>query len=165
METTIIIGKVAAFGTKKENMVELEVKLYYDKLDESRPVFSASVSVWNRLHTDIIWGGQCFEQVYRLVKRDLSREKVLLYKTILELWRKHHLNNMHAGTELQEIALEQFYEGVGITPGFESSVCYLKAINLYDDNGYKYGNSWLYRSIPKQDLCQIKQLFTNKPVR
>lgn len=82
-------GKVAYNGKSKYNQVTLEVKLRVD----NKVTFSASGEVWNRLHSDILMGGQCIDDIYNDFKHELSN--ISLYKNIMGLWRKWHLNDMH----------------------------------------------------------------------
>lgn len=94
---TFEFGKVADSGTIKRNLVELDVTL---KIEGKKIVFSASGSVWNHIHTDIIRGGQCIDDVYSEFKGQLKNRKQ--YEAIMALWEKWHLNDMHAGCIHQE---------------------------------------------------------------
>lgn len=80
-----------------------------------------------------------------------------LFKEIHRLWKAYHLNDMHAGTEAQEKAIEK-WKKQGNKYNYTEVCDYLKSIGLYDDNGYRYGTSWLYRPIPENDLNIIKAI-------
>jgi len=95
--------------------------------------------------------GQCLEEIYNYFN---DNETMV---TIYNIWKKHHLNDMHPGTEAQEEALEK--AGYTSWANKYNECCdYLKSINLYEDNGYKFGCGWLKRDIPSQDLEIIKGL-------
>lgn len=153
----ISFGKVDGYKIGKRNCeVTLEVELRKDK--EGRPVFSACGNLWNNLHTDIIWGGQCIDD---LANEFPSLRRNKLYMEILDLWKKHHLNDMNAGTPEQEEAVEWYRKHNGSYD--YTKVCdYLKEKGLYevDLNGekYRYGSSWLYREIPEGDLRRIMEI-------
>ena len=56
---------------------------------------------------------------------------------------------------------EEALEKAGLTEWankYQECCDYLKSINLYEDNGYKFGCGWLKRDIPSQDLEIIKGL-------
>jgi hypothetical protein len=75
---------------------------------------------------------------------------------IYELWARNHLNDMHAGTVLQEQALDKAgREGYDVSD-YTKQCQYLQKEGLYEDNGYKYGTSWLYRPISSEDLELIR---------
>lgn len=95
--------------------------------------------------------GQCIEEIYNCFNDNETMA------TIYNMWKKHHLNDLHAGTVAQEEALEK----AGLTEwanNYKECCEYLKSINLYEDNGYKFGCGWLKRDIPSQDLEIIKGL-------
>lgn len=74
---------------------------------------------------------------------------------LLNLWNNYHLNGMSAGTEKQNQALKE-----ANISGYEKACEYLKSINLYDDNGYKYGSSWLYRTLPENIEAIIENIIS-----
>lgn len=96
-------------------------------------------------------GGQCIDEIADLfIENETAQE-------IRELWKKYHLNDMHAGTPEQEGALER--AGLGEFANKYSECCeYLKRIGLYDQNGYKFGTGWLKWEIPAKDLKRIENL-------
>ena len=106
-----------------------------------------------RHNGEYVMCGQCLDELKPLLEGNKTFEE--LYR----LWKLYHLNDMHAGTVAQEEALEK----AGLTNyGNEYEKCcdYLKSINLYDDNGYKFGHGWLKRDIPEEDLKRIKELLS-----
>ena len=92
------------------------------------------------------------------------------YKKALGLWKRNHLNDMHAGTPEQEKCLEDFEaerEAVekelgGNSSYYDVSCEILKRHGLYevqlDGKPYKYGHSWLYQPISEWDLAAIKEI-------
>lgn len=130
-------------GRHYHTIAKVEVELTNDN------VFSASAHLeWSGKWFGL--GGQCLDELNEIVKDKK-------FKTIYEMWKKHHLNNMHPGTEAQEKALNE----AGLTgwaSTYEQCCEYLKSVGLYEDNGYKFGTGWLKREIPQEDLETIKGL-------
>lgn len=98
MERKFKFGKVAAQTSRKENLVTVEVEL--KEKEEGKPVFTASATVWNRLHTDCIMGGQCLDTIFDGYYQQLENKE--LFKKIYYLWKRNHLNDMNAWCEHQE---------------------------------------------------------------
>ena len=147
MERKFTFGKIDYYGTgRKINAVEVEVRL------SDKGVFTASGTIWNSKHTDCVCAGQCLDTIAKYVKAPQ-------FKKIHRLWKQYHLNDMHAGTVAQEEALEK----AGLTgwaSNYRECCKYLESIGLLEDNGYKFGSSWLKRDIPVEDLVEIKKLLT-----
>lgn len=138
MQRVISFGKVAYTGNRKSYEVTLEIELDYK--DKNKPVFSVCGNVWNTHHTDIVMGGQCIDGVWQEYKHQLH--KPVLYKKIMGLWQRNHLNDLQAGCIHQRM---------------------LQWDNRYISEkcpycGYKYGTAWLYKPIPFRDLYAIKKL-------
>lgn len=74
-------------------------------------------------------------------------------KSLVEIWKKYHLNDMHAGTEKQEEALTKCKSN-----DYDSQVKFLKSQKLYTDKGYKYGTGWLTRELPKNIEEVLREL-------
>lgn len=144
MKKTIKLGKIDGYGNgRKMCLVELEIEL----TDDGN--FSVCGGVWNSRRTDYIMGGQCLDEIYPHLKNNPK------FKQVYEWWKKWYLNDMHAGTEKQESALEQ----AGLT-GWASNYTecceYLESIGLLYDNGYEFGTSWLKREIPAEIQEQMR---------
>ena len=91
MKKIISFGKRAVNNPRiKNNEITVELNL---KETEKGLEFTASANVWNSKHTDIIMGGQCLDSLEQYLKYNKK------FKTILEMWRKYHLNGMHAWCE------------------------------------------------------------------
>lgn len=161
MEKTINFGKYDFNGNgRKENLVTIDLEL--KERENGKMVFTACGNVWNRIHTDIIAGGQCLDSILESLPSLKANKK---YMEIVRLWKRWHLNDMNAGTVDQMQAIEKESERQGKRYlDYESACNYLKAINLYEVeyNGepYKYGHKWIYEPIDQNDLEAIKRLIT-----
>lgn len=155
---TISFGEVDYNNNgKKTNEVTIEITLKYNTL--GMPIFSASGNVWNSRKSDIYMGGQCIDSIYNKFKTQLNDR--ILYKNIMLVWERNHLNDMNAGTPEQTALIEK-WKSEGNRYDY-SAVCeFLKSIDMYevevDGKPYKYGTSWLYREISKEDLEFIQSL-------
>ncbi|MDV3429125.1 MAG: hypothetical protein LIR50_19205 [Bacillota bacterium] len=147
MKKNFELGKIDFYGTgRKINAVTVKIELTEEN------VFTACGYVWNIRRTDCVSGGQNLDEIYKFKKNNP------IFKVIYEMWKKHHLNDMHAGTEKQEEALEK----AGYTAwarDYEKCCEYLESVGLLEDNGYKFGTGWLKREIPQEDLEKIRGLF------
>lgn len=142
MRTKIDFGKIDGYGNGRRTCaVEVELEL----TDDGN--FSVCGGVWNSRRTDYIMCGQCLDEIYPHLKNNPK------FKQVYEWWKKWHLNDMHAGTERQEQALED----AGVRGDYTKCCDYLESIGLLCDNGYKFGTSWLKREIPNETLLQMKQ--------
>ena len=88
MRRTYSFGKVAYNGKRKINEVTLEIELRdWNGYTE----FTAHAMVWNHIHTDIVSGGQMIDKLYN--EFETLRDSIL-YKTIMQLWKKYHLHDI-----------------------------------------------------------------------
>ena len=90
-----------------------------------------------------------------------------------EMWKKYDWNGYHAGSPIQEKALNEAVEK-GILESADASnhdncCAYLSSIGLLFDNDflvcengkevpYKYGSGWISQSIPIEDLEECKAI-------
>ena len=83
-------------------------------------------------------------------------------KEIVSLWKRYHLNDLHAGTKKQEDALKlKFPEGSNANKYVhDEQVQYLKSVGLYSDRGYEYGTGWLVEKVPSNVKKRLIELFT-----
>ena len=104
------------------------------------------------------WDYQCAGQCLEMIAKKWWQNKKL--QTIVELWRKYHLNDMTPGSPKQT----EYLATLGEYQSYEWACEELKKVDLlYDkefspDEPYKYGSAWLYREIPKKDLETIKKI-------
>lgn len=168
VKRTFQFGKISAYKNgRKENEVELEVELRKNK--DGFPELSVVGAVWNRIHTDWVMGGQCLDDIQRVPMNNS------LFQEIKGLWKKYHLNGMHAGTKAQELALKK--AGLYGVSNYSQAVEFLKRKGLYEvnltpiekkynpryaDKPYKYGHGWLYHPIPAADLAKIRRILEMK---
>lgn len=96
----------------------------------------------------IAWG-QCYEEIDKIISQN-ENEHSQEWEKIKYWWENYHLNDLHPWTEKQEEALK------GRDYRYLEACEYLKSINLFEDDGYKYWYWWLYRPIPQKDLEEIK---------
>ena len=148
LKKTFTFDKIAFYGGKRINLPEVEVELEYK---DKGPVLSICGSIWNSKHTDCVCGGQCLDTMMKFS----SLAHNALFKKLHRLWTDWHLNDLHSGTVKQEAALKEH----GYTGSYTDDCKYLESIGLLEDNGYKYGSSWLYREIPNDVLKEIESLF------
>lgn len=154
LEKTFSFGKIAFYGKRRVNEVTVTVRL---EDEDKGPVFSACADVWNASHTDVVACGQ--------ILGELDKFKYLggdeLFRKIHRLWKLYHLNDMHAGTPEQEAYLKEHRTG---RADYSSDCALLKEAGLYevklDGKPYCYGERWLYRPIPEEDLAEIRKLLS-----
>lgn len=162
-EKTINLGKIMYVKNDtntKENDLEVKIAVGYNK--DGVMVFSASCTVWEWGRRDIIICGQCFDRIIPY-RPQMTEENQKLFDEIYDLWKKHHMNDLHAGTELQESKLREYrrYQWFITDPRFNyDRDCHiLTSLGCLYDNGYKYGSGWLTRPIPEDDKKRIIALF------
>ena len=146
-QKTFNFGKIDYNNSGRKNcLVTVEVEL---KESENGPVFTASGNIWNSRKTDCYSCGQNLDTIAEYINTPLFGE-------ILRLWNAYHLNDMNRGTIAQDEALKecQYKNGYNYTEACE----YLKSVDMYNDEGYLYGHSWLYREIPLEDLNKIRAI-------
>ena len=153
-------GKVDYNGSGRKNCpVEVEISLrhnhnsFYNKDYEE---FTAVGYIYNPRHTDCYAGGQCLDTIKEFIPDNIILDR------IYRLWKKYHLNGMHAGTIEQEDSIHQYFAETGRSYDYREACEHLKAVGLYEvvENGkpYKYGYGWLCREIPEEDLAEIREL-------
>lgn len=94
--------------------------------------------------------GSCGGQIRdTILEHYPSSDKV---KRLVEIWGQWQLNDLRAGTRKQNEALENF-------GGDYNARCeYLKSIELYEDNGHKYGHAWLVDPLPLDVRSEVVEL-------
>lgn len=95
MKKTFNFGKYAIGNEKiKNNLVTITIEL---RETEKGMEFSACGEVWNSKKTDIIMGGQCLDFLQKYLKHNKT------FNEIYNLWKKYHLNGMHAWCECEHV--------------------------------------------------------------
>lgn len=156
MSKVFKFDKVAYTSSHSVNSPEVEMRLYYKDGDMKKPVLSICGSIWNATHTDTIMCGQCLDEMLELDGLSCNDLFIKLHR----LWKLYHLNDMRSGTIKQENALDDARKSGKYLCYYEDSCKYLESIGLLEDDGYKYGSSWLYREIPENDLKEIISLLS-----
>lgn len=152
MKKTIECSKIDWYGIgRKINAVTLDIRL---RDTDKGPVFSMCGNVWNARRTDVITCGQCIDELTEFEQFAEGGK----YAELVWLWRRHHLHDMHAGTERQEAVLEKWQkEHPGVRRTYDVECGVLKDARCHTDRGYVYGSAWLYRPIPEDDLAKIRK--------
>lgn len=174
MNRTIDIQKVDGYGNgRKSCMVSVELELNNGK-------FLASADLWRSDNSDILMGGQCFDELLNDYPELKDND---VFMETYDLWSKYHLNNMHAGTPEQEEAIKE-WKAKGNEYNYKSACEYLMTIDLYavpvstidlkanpqfkdaeEGTMYEYGHSWLKEEIPEQDVERIESLIKEGVVK
>tara|TARA_R100001530_G_scaffold113018_2_gene80014 strand:+ start:75 stop:566 length:492 start_codon:yes stop_codon:yes gene_type:complete len=163
MNKIITIGKIDYLNCgRKINKVQVELnlteKIIY-RANEPKYVFTASGTIWNNRETDCYQAGQCIDSLLEY----LPKNKLL--KEIHDIWKEHHLNDMHAGTEEQEAHLKS----LGKYQDYNWACDELRKADLYvvpdprrtnETDLYKYGHGWLYREIPENVIARLKEIMS-----
>ena len=167
-KATINFGKINYTGTGKRYPADVTIELLRRGEDEQRTPEYVELSIcgeiWNHLHTDIVCGGQCLDEMNKYLHNNATFAK------IYRIWKRYHLNGMHAGTPEQEEAIEK-WKASGNKYDYSAACEYLKSINLYEVpftgktfskvyNGemYKYGHGWIVEELPGDVLRLVERL-------
>ena len=104
-------------------------------------------------------GCQCDEDIldfFNSCPQEITKENGELLE-ILQLWRRWHLNDLCAGSNIQKEALLT-WEGYP-EADYKASCDYLESIGLLEERGYKYGHAWLFERVPNEVLNQLTDIF------
>lgn len=100
---------------------------------------------------------ECWGQIY-----DCFVAKTPAQKKLVEFWKKHHLNDLKAGTKEQTELLEEYRKTAANKYDYTEECKYLEEKGMLVDRGYKYGTSWLCTTFPKEELLTIIQELENE---
>ena len=167
MKKETIVNKKIEFGkiaytnkNRKSNPVTLRVRLIKhsesNKLDiygkELNNYYSVgiSASVYNHTKTDTVASGQFLDE---LIKYESLKSNDLFVK-LYNIWERWHLNDLNAGLKVQADFIKDNLKEYDYTRACRL----LKAANLYEINGYKYGHGWLIEELPSELVEFIKGL-------
>lgn len=160
---TLQLGKVDGYGNgRKSCALEVTIKIrQFDPREGKRDIdlnpvttsyFELSIvaDVWNSRRTDVIMCGQMYDELLKLNRSPRVRR-------IVELWRRWHLNDLKAGTRLQDECLATYPKD----DRYDYTIaCKRLADNdLYIDRGYAYGSAWLVELLPTDVIIELAQLF------
>lgn len=188
MKKTFNFGKIAYTGTKRINLVEVTVEL---RNHGGQPTFtidpktraktptgnttpeyvelSICGNVWNSRRTDCVCGGQCLDTIAEYRDQISDPE---LFDFLYDMWKRYHLNGMHAGTPEQEAAIAAWeaegnrYEYAAVCDMLKS--CGLYEVNYtglsvgrrYENEPYKYGHGWLVQELPGDVLLKLEHMLS-----
>lgn len=135
---TINCGKCDAMGRKRKDctaIIELELREIHHHYDDKDYIeFSCVGDIHHTGSGCLYYGGQCIDIIAELI----PTPKI---KRICEVWKRYHLNGMHAGCEHQRHLEPEAFEHIGeICP-----VC-----------GYKFGSAWRCEELPAEIIAEIK---------
>ena len=162
LKKTIELGKIPYTNPKrKSNLATLEVeirKVQNKKLNQNLEsveeyyTLSISGNIWNSRKSDIVCGGQCMEDLNKYKR--FYGEKAKIFSLLFDAWMLFHLNDMKAGTTLQEISVKKYLAESGKRYDYTEVCEYLKSENLYEDRGYRYGTAWLVDTSFNQEQAE-----------
>lgn len=188
MKKTFELGKIAYDGRNRAYAVTIDVELRRyggettftidrktgeETITGTTPRYYVELSIcgniWNNKETDILCGGQCMDTIaeYRAQLSDPE-----LFDILYALWKKYHLNGMHAGTPEQEAAIEE-WKAAGNRYDYKAACEMLKERGLYEVNYtglstskiynnelYTYGHGWLVQELPGDVLLKIEHMLS-----
>ena len=148
MNRTISFEKIDWYGRDwRDCRVEVELRL--EDTDQGA-VFAACARPRG---TGIVGGGQCLDELLPLIPDPA-------FHSLVDMWRRYHLNDMHAGTPEQEAEVKRWLGGRGYE--YTAAREHLREVGLLtvEHNGkpYTYGTGWLYEPIPADDLARIRDI-------
>lgn len=130
--------KTVFLGHHKPNRrVEIEIEI---TRGEKGAILSICGNVWNSRKTDIIAGGQMEDSILSYL--DYPKYPLPKLRRLLEIWKRYHLNNMHAGCEHQRA-----FESKPYTEN-EGAICHIC--------NYVYGTAWNYEALPEAIIEELK---------
>ena len=142
--------KIIRYKIDENRTAEVEITL----TDDGR--FSASGTLYEKqgCKWECDYCGQCLDSLSELIDDPV-------FTQIYWLWKRYHLNDLHAGTPVQEYALEHAPICSLRKADYKYRCEYLKSIGLYEVGGFKYGHGWLTEKIESHDLELIKRIVKN----
>lgn len=132
--------------------VSLENKIGCDYSDlQEKPFIALSIRASDKVGrgTD-----QCFDRLVVQYHNRISKDDLYDFDNLYRIWKTYHLNDMMPGTAKQMRAIKMLHT----LTTYEDICKFLNSENLYEDCGYKYGHSWLFRPIPPEDIEFLKNL-------
>lgn len=127
--------------------------------------FTMTAGFWERRGPRGRWREDCFGQCRTEVREFAAEckpaERAALER-LCELAERWHLNDLQAGTEAQSAAVKEAEQTAGepwnALNWFDSACAALKRRGLYEDRGYKFGDKWLVRRLPRDVISEITTL-------
>lgn len=138
MATNIVYAKKFEVGNEKFRG-KIEINLKNDHIDDPSKV---ELSICGELYEKTKSGfwklrncGQCVDSIAKAIPTETT-------KRIVEIWRRWHLNSMHAGCIHQREFENEPYEN---HQGHHCDIC-----------DYTYGTSWIHEELPAEIIEEVK---------
>lgn len=128
----IIFAKKILAGKNEKCSGNYEITLY--KNESGKEVLSICGSLYGKGFQEY---GQCISEITKHFPTEKN-------KRIEEIWKRWHLNDLHAGCEHQREFEKEPYEK------HADCVCHIC--------NYKYGTAWKYEELPKEIIKEIESL-------
>lgn len=84
--------------------------------------------------------------------------KEIIPARLYEIWKRWHLNDMRAGTFVQEEILRQAKASGVELNDYDDTCNYLQRFDALVDDGYKYGSKWLKEELPREVVDYVYAL-------
>lgn len=162
MKKTFDFGKIGYDNpSHKINKVTIDVELTRSQrkdwlTNEKKLIyaFTADVNIWNSKCTDIVAGGQMFEELLPYFKNNE------LFTQIYNLWYRWQSNDLKSGNKEQCDLILKWRKDNKIPNiwAYEQECGYLKSIGKYEIEDFKYGFGWWCEEIPTDVLEEIKNI-------
>lgn len=148
-ENRYVPGKVDYYGNGRANC---EAEITWSLTDDGR--FSMSAGIWQSNKRDLEMCGQYVDTVAAYFPNDT------LVQRMLAVWQRYHLNDMRAGSAVQETYLREH-------PIPEADYRYPKSHYVVaskvladaglnpDADGYLYGHEWKREELPAEVQAEI----------
>jgi hypothetical protein len=81
--------------------------------------------------------------------------KEIIPARLYEIWKRWHLNDMRAGTFVQEEILRQAKASGVELNDYDDACNYLQRFDALVDDGYKYGSKWLKEELPQEVIDYV----------
>lgn len=159
LKREISFGKFAYETERKSNKITVDIEIrnlekatYYENFEKltNVPEISICGNIWNARHSDTVSCGQNIDELLEIVNTERM-------KRIWEIWKEYHLNDLKAGTKIQEEALKNF-----VAPDsrnwYTDECNYLESLDILEDRGYTYGSKWLYMPVPEEIINELKTI-------
>jgi len=96
---------------------------------------------------NLLGWGQIYDEVREIIPARLY-----------EIWKRWHLNDMRAGTFVQEEILRQAKASGVELNDYDDTCNYLQRFDALVDDGYKYGSKWLKEELPREVVDYVYAL-------
>jgi hypothetical protein len=97
-------------------------------------------------------GGQCVDEIRKIWGH------IPEVAELCDLWNRWHLNDIRAGTKAQMEFIRKLGKCPVSSDWYTWACSSLKVNNLLIDQGYTFGNAWLFELIPATVVKRIKAL-------